>query len=443
MAKDDVNNFGSNITFPKSDDQEHTFTSPDDGFDDPYEKQFTLDDYLFSDSEQLNGLPKSYSRETLVRGAWVEVDLKAIRYNVRQAVRAVGPRCKVMAIVKADAYGHGAVQCANAALQSGADMLGVATVEEGINLREADISCPILILSQPPQTAIQYIIEFGLIPAIYTQKFALDYAEQADRAKKRAPFHLAIDTGMNRIGVFYTQAAQFLQDISFHRALKYEGTFTHFATADEESDWDFRIQLKRFNQALEAIRNVGFNPGVVHAANSAAIFRYKEAHFDMVRLGICMYGLSPSPATRRLVELHPAMSVKARISHVKEPLLGEGVSYGLNYRVASKIQIATLPLGYADGVRRELQSRFKVLCNNRVCHQVGNICMDQMMIEVPLGRTLDGRRGGAEVGDEVVIIGRQGDLAIDAETMADALHTITYEITCLFGLRLPKVYLDD
>ena len=228
-----------------------------------------------------------------------------------------------------------------------------------------------------------------------------------------------------------------------HRALKYEGTFTHFATADCAEQLDFYEQHRRFEEALRLIREAGFNPGIVHAANSASIFRYPQVHYDMVRLGICLYGLDYNPAVSGgSVALKPAMSIRAEISAVKEPQVGEGVSYGMNYRVGKPVQIATLPLGYADGVRRELTKKgFKVLWNGRPVSQVGNICMDQMMIEIPLGYSVHGvKGGGAQVGDEVVIIGTQGDYELTADTMADALGTITHEITCLFGLRLPRVY---
>ena len=433
---EEVNYFGANPVLPKS-------VSSRGGKDEPFDN--SSDEQLSFGAEfetaALTPLPEVYNRYNVPRGAWVEIDLDAIAFNTKQARAAIGPRCQLMAVVKADAYGHGAVQCARASLAAGADRLGVATVEEGVELRRAGISEPILILAEPPQRTIDLIVAYDLTPAVHTAEFALAYAEAADLLGKIAPFHLAVDTGMNRIGVFYLDVVDFIHQINFHRALKYEGTFTHFATADCADDWDFRIQVQRFEEALALLREAGIRPGIVHAANSASIFRYPQVHYDMVRLGICLYGLSSSPETAHLVELKPAMSVHAQVSYVKQPQMGEGVSYGMNYRVGKQVQIATLPLGYADGVRRELTSKgFKVLCNGRQCRQVGNICMDQMMVEIPLGLSVRGEAGGAEIGDEVVIIGRQGDLELTVDTMAQALGTINHEITCLFGLRLPRIY---
>lgn len=435
MPREEVNYFGSDMTFPDDGGKSERFP-----FENPEDEQLSFGDEFLEEKLKGGKLPDHFTRGNILRGAWVEVNTEAIRHNIKLARKVLGPRKQMCAVVKADAYGHGAIPCAKIALEEGADFLAVATVEEGIELREADIKAPILVLSQPPMRAIPYIVIYNLIPAVCTSDFALAYGEAADRQNTSAPFHLAVDTGMSRIGVPYNQAVEFIQSLSFHRALKYEGTFTHFATADERSDWDFRIQLKRFNEMLNDFKCAGINPGIVHAANSATIFRYPEAHFDMGRLGVCMYGMFPSEIMRGTIDLQPAMSVKAQVSFVKEPALGEGVSYGLHYRVANKVQIATVPIGYADGLRRELSGKFKVLCNGCVCHQVGNICMDQMMIEITPGHTLRGIQRDAEIGDEVVIIGQQGDLEIGVDTMAEALNTINYEITCLFGIRLPKIY---
>lgn len=437
MPVDEVNYFGSDPVLPKSVRRESG--EQVDAFDNPGDEQLRFDEACAVG--QGSALKSSYTRAGVPRGAWVEVSLGAIEHNTKLARKAIGSRCQLMAVVKADAYGHGAVQVALTALAAGADRLGVATVEEGVELREAGINAPILVLAQPPLRTIPLLLRFSLTPAVCDTDFALALGEAADKCGKVAAFHLAVNSGMNRIGVFYLDVVDFIRSIDFHRGLKYEGTFTHFATADCETDWDFRIQVRRFEEALALLREAGISPGIVHAANSASIFRYPEVHYDMCRLGICLYGLPSSAETANLAPLKPAMSVKAQVSFVQEPQLGEGVSYGMNYRVAKPVQIATLPLGYADGVRRCLtDAGFRVLCNGRLCRQVGNICMDQMMIEVPLGHSITGQAGGAEVGDEVVIIGEQGDYELTVETMAEALGTINHEVTCLFGLRLPRVY---
>lgn len=385
------------------------------------------------------------SPDELTRTSWVEIDLGAISHNVRVAAKRLGPGKKLMAVVKADAYGHGAVPVAKTALKSGATHLAVATTDEAVELRLAGITAPILVLAEPPARAIPTLLAYRIMPTVTTAEFALKLGEAADAQGTVAKYHLAIDTGMNRIGVYHLDVVDFLQQIGFHRGLALDGVFTHFATSDEATDWEFRKQLSRFNEALQLLQNARIDTGIVHSSNSAATLRYPEAHFDMGRLGISMYGVAPSPEMRPEVssELRPAMSVKARISYIHEPQIGEGVSYGLNYRVAKPVQIATVPIGYADGLRRSLSGKMRVLVNGRVCRQVGNICMDQMMVEIPLERSVDGREGGASIGDEVVIIGRQGGIEVTADMMADELGTIDHEVMCLFALRLPKIYIGD
>ena len=377
------------------------------------------------------------------RWSWVEVDLGAIRYNVTTAKRLAGNR-RLMAVVKADAYGHGAIEVSRAVLACGADYLGVATVDEGIELRAAGINAPILILSQPPETAIPLLLQYKIMPAVYTTDFALQYAESADRAGLVAPFHLAVNTGMNRIGVRWDETVEFMSTLLFHRAVNLVGTFTHFATADEVNSMDYLLQVRRFTDCISAMRAAGIDPGIVHCANTAATLRFPDVHFDMVRFGVGLYGLHPSDATTRLVELKPAMSVHARITDVRVPAMGDGVSYGLHYRSAGNAYICTIPVGYADGLSRTLSDRMDVLWNGRRCPQVGNICMDQCMFEVDaravgMGASL-GAWGAPKIGDEVVLVGRQGSELITLDELAAKELTIHYEVACDFGLRMPKVY---
>ncbi|MEG0375181.1 MAG: alanine racemase, partial [Raoultibacter sp.] len=217
---------------------------------------------------------------------------------------------------------------------------------------------------------------------------------------------------------------------------------THFATADSAETLDFQIQMKRFFEAINALRASGINPGIVHAANSAATLRYSDVHLDMVRFGVALYGLHPSQETARLADLHPALSVHARITEVKTVPMSEGVSYGMTYRSPGSVKICTLPLGYADGYRRGLSNRIDVICGGQRCRQVGNICMDQAMFEVDLRVYGNKRRLDPQIGDEVIVAGRQGDAEVTVDDMANILGTINYEIVTGFSSRLPRVYVQ-
>lgn len=374
------------------------------------------------------------------RWSWVEVDLSAIRHNVGEYRRRLGNRTRLMAIVKANAYGHGAVQVARTALNSGAEWLGVATVNEAIELREALVNAPILVLSEPPATTAPLLLAYKITPAVYTPEFAIAYAETADAFGLKAPYHLAINTGMNRIGVRHDQVIDFMMQVGFHRALELNGVFTHFATADSSEMLDFQIQAKRFMEAVSALRAAGIDPGIVHCANTAAGARFADVRFDMARLGISLYGMHASDETRGLLDLRPAMSVHARITDTRTVPLGEGVSYGMEYRSPGSVKICTIPVGYADGLRHELSGRMDVILDGRRCRQVGQICMDMCMFEVDLRTYGSHRRLDPQIGDEVLLVGCQGESMITLDEMADVLGTINYEVACGFNMRLPKVY---
>ena len=375
------------------------------------------------------------------RWAWVEIDTRAIQQNTLNIKRLLKPNTKLMAVVKADAYGHGAVRCAKASLSGGADWLGVASVDEGIELREAGLNAPVLLLSQPPVDSIPLLLTYRITPAIYTAEFAVAYGETADRHGMRAPYHLAVNTGMNRIGVRHDEVVAFMRQVAFHRALDLEGTFTHFATADCEETFDFQIQLRRFNEALASMKASGIDPGIVHAANSAAIIRYPETHFDMVRLGLSLYGFHPCKETRRLVRLHPAMMVQARITEVKTVPMSEGVSYGMHYRSPGQVMICTIPVGYADGYRRGLSGRIGVVLGGRRFPQVGNICMDQCMFEVDLRARNAVQRIDPRIGDIVTLVGAQGDAFVTIDEQAEICGTIQHEIAIGYSLRLPRYWI--
>jgi alanine racemase len=369
------------------------------------------------------------------RGAWIEVDLSAVADNVRALRALCGPKTLFMAVVKADGYGHGAVQVARAALQAHADRLGVATIDEGAELRAAGIEASIHLLSEPPALGAQAVVEHRLIPAMYSRDFAVALSRAATLAQHPVRFHLKVDSGMNRIGVKAEEAPDFVESLRGLPGLEMEGMFTHFATADVPGDWEFERQLERFEEAVSEMRARGMDPGIVHAANSPATILHPEAHFDMVRCGIAIYGLHPSPETAAKVELRPAMSVKAKVSRVRRLAMGEGVSYGFTWHAPSPTTVATLPVGYADGYRRGLSNKSRVLIGGVACRQVGRVCMDQFMVEVP-------RRAEVKAGDEAVLVGAQGSERVTLDEHADACDTINYEIACGLGMRLERRYVN-
>ena len=377
------------------------------------------------------------------RWAWIEIDLSAVRHNVKAFKAQLNRGVKMMCVVKADAYGHGAAQCAKAMQSVGADQFAVATVDEGVELRCSGIDNPILVLSEPPVTSIPDLVRFDIMPSVYTVDFALAYGEASAAANKVGRYHLAIDTGMTRIGVRREDLLEVRGSIDFHRGLECAGTFTHFATADVLDNWDFDLQVNRFIEAVTALKNAGYELGLVHADNTPGTVLHKDIQFDMVRVGIGLYGLHPSKLTIPRIDLQPVMSVRGRVTRVIYPAVGDGVSYGMTWRVPrNNIQVATVPIGYADGLARCLSNRMDVLTRGDRVRQVGNICMDQFMIAVDTAGT-HANKPAQEIryGDVVTLIGKDSDQEITADEMADLRETINYEVVCNFGARLDKVYI--
>ena len=367
------------------------------------------------------------------RWAWVEIDLAALRRNTHTFKSLLDRGVKLMAVVKADAYGHGAIPCAKTMLSSGADQLAVSTVDEGVELREGGIDAPILILSEPPIDSVDVLIAYDLMPSVFTSDFALVYGEAAAAAGKIGRYHLAIDPGMTRTGIRWDEVCDLRAFLDFHRGLECAGTFTHFATADEVSDWDFTLQLKRFNSAIDALRAEGFDPGIVHCDNTPGTILHPECHYDMVRVGIGLYGLHPAHTTIPRIELAPVMSVRAKVTRVVWPEVGDGVSYGMHYRVPRRnIQIATIPIGYADGLNRKLGNRnCYCLVNGKKAPYLGNICMDVCMIDVT---DIDCKEG-----DHAVIFG--DDLPVTV--LSDVLDTIPYEVLTGISTRVQRIYIQE
>ena len=376
------------------------------------------------------------------RWSWVEVNLAALRRNTAAFKKRLGRGVQMMCVVKADAYGHGAVPCAKTMHAAGASQFAVATVCEGVALREAGIEWPILILSEPPVDCVRTLVEYDLMPAVYTADFALALGEAAASSGRVARYHLALDTGMTRIGVRREDAVELRRTIDFHRGLECAGTFTHFATADMLDDWDFALQLNRFTEMIGALRGAGLDTGLVHCDNTPGTILHPECHCDMCRVGVGLYGLHPAETTYGQIDLEPVMSVRGRVVRVIYPNVGDGVGYGLTWRVPKKnIQVATVPIGYADGLARELSNQMDVLVDGTRCRQVGNICMDQFMFAVDVNTTRSYRpTRPVEYGDVVTILGADGKERITAEEMAGLRNTINYEVVCDFGMRLEKIY---
>lgn len=380
------------------------------------------------------------SKEPATRWAWVEVDQGALRRNVRAFKNLLSPGQRLCCVVKADAYGHGAAQCAKIMQAAGADMFAVATLDEGIELRRCGVKIPILMLSEPPLSAIDLLLEYQVMPSLYTAEFALAYGERSVELGVVGRYHMAIETGMNRIGVHYTDVLNFRRSIDFHRGIACDGVFTHFATADDPDGWDYKLQCKRFEEAVAALKGARYDCGIVHCDNTPASILDPATHYDMIRAGIGLYGLQPCDRTAPVFPLDPVMSVRARITRVTHPAMGEGVGYGFTFRVPrAHVQVCTLPIGYADGLARTLSNRMEVLHKGKRLRQVGNICMDQCMVAIQ--QTTARPIEEAEIGDLVTIVGRDGDEVITMGDMASLRGTINYEVVCGFGMRLEKVYL--
>ncbi|MEG3838446.1 alanine racemase [Microcoleus sp. AT8-B1] len=369
----------------------------------------------------------------LCQRAWVEIDLAALTHNVKQLKKLLSPHTQLMAVVKADAYGHGAVAVSQTALQAGASWLGVATIPEGIELREAGIEAPILLLGAThtaPQ--VKAIAHWHLQPTICTAKQALIFSEVLAGINQSLPVHAKLDTGMSRLGTSWQEATEFVQLVKRLPNLKLASIYSHLATADSPDPTVMREQHQRFQQAIEQIKIAGINPPRLHLANSAAALADPDLHYDLVRVGLATYGLYPAPHLQSRSNLKPAMQVKARVTQVKTIEAGTGVSYGYQFIAQRQTQIAVIGIGYADGIPRNLSNKMQVLVRGQFVRQVGAVTMDQLMLDVTDIPDL-------EVGEVVTILGKDGEYHISADDWAATLGTISWEILCGFKHRLPRV----
>lgn len=366
--------------------------------------------------------------------AWVEIDLAALSHNVQHLRRSLATT-ELMAIVKADAYGHGAEAIARAALSAGATWLGVATIPEGVELRQVGITAPILVLgatNTPEQ--VQAIARWKLQPTLCTPKQAWIFAETMDGINGRTPLpvHLKLDTGMSRLGAPWQEAAAFGQLVQRLPQLKIASVYSHLATADSLDQTVMRLQQQRFQAAIAHLRAVDVHPPKLHLANSAATLTDPALHYDRVRVGLALYGLHPAPHLASRVDLRPVLQVKARVTQVKSIAAGEGVSYGHQFVADRDLAIATVGIGYADGIPRNLSNKMTVLVRGQRVPQVGTITMDQMMLDVSQIPQL-------QEGEVVTVLGRDGAEQISADDWATTLGTISWEILCGFKHRLPRL----
>ncbi|GBF81997.1 alanine racemase [Aphanothece sacrum] len=371
--------------------------------------------------------------EVIRQRAWVEIDLGALTHNIKQIKGLLSPKTGLMAVVKADAYGHGAIKVAQTALKAGASWLAIATLGEGIELREAGITAPILILGaiNTPQE-IEAIVHWQLQPTLCNPQQALIFSETLSELGENLSVHLKLDTGMSRLGTPWEQATEFVKLVQQLPHLNIASIYSHFATADDPDPTIMRLQHQRFETAIANLKTQGIQPPYLHLANSAATLTDPSLHYDLVRVGLAIYGLYPSPHLRSEVSLKSVLQVKTKITQIKTIPPGTGVSYGHKFISDNLMKIAVVGIGYADGVPRNLSNRMEVLIRGQRVRQIGAITMDQLMLDVTNIRHL-------QVGEVVTIIGKDGTEEITADDWANNLGTISWEILCGFKHRLPRV----
>jgi alanine racemase len=377
---------------------------------------------------------------------WAEINLNAYAHNIRELRRVTRPTARLMAVVKANGYGHGSVEVSREALQNGAQYLGVARINEAIPLREAGLDVPILIFGYTPPDLAPFLIDYELTQTIYSLSTASALSEQATRKGKKINVHLKVDSGMGRLGfllaatndtpddVMARNSIRAIEAITRLPGLTVEGIFTHFATADSADKSYADLQLDRFMDFLNRLQKEGLEPPVRHTANSGALIDMPNSHLDMVRPGIATYGLHPSEEVNKSrVDLWPVMSVKSRVIHLKQVPPDFNISYGITFQTKKQTTIATVPVGYADGFNRLLSSRGHMLVHGQRVPIVGRVCMDLTMLDV-------GDVSGVALEDEVVVFGEQGDEAVTADEIASHLDTINYEIVSTVTARVPRIY---
>jgi alanine racemase len=373
---------------------------------------------------------------TFKRPAFLEIDLENVKYNVKNIRKKLGDKVEFLAVVKADAYGHGAFEVSKIALENGADLLGVAILEEGIELREKGIKAPILILYPEFVGREKEILEYDLESTITDFDFAQNLSREATNQKKTANVYLKVDTGMGRYGLAPNEAYQFIKKIRDLDNIKIKGILSQLSSAEEKEDEFTFQQLSSFKKVLIQLED--FNRGFLNKsiANSSAVLNLPESYFNQVRVGLLMYGIYPSPEVSKSIQVKPALSFKSKILFLKQVEKGTPIGYGRGYITQRRTKVATIPLGYADGFGRLLSNKACVLVCGKRTKVIGKVCMDAFMADVT-------DIPEVKAGDELVLIGKQGDQEITVDEFAEWNQTINYEIITRMGKRLPKVYLKN
>jgi len=363
---------------------------------------------------------------------WAEINLDDIAYNYKQIKEHVGKEVLINAIIKADGYGHGAIETAKILFENNVDMLSTATLDEAIQLRKKSIEKPILVLGYIDSKRIIEVINNDIIISIFSYELAIKFSNAAKKVNRNVKIHLKIDTGMNRIGFHYSDTNKILDALNLEN-LEVDGIFTHFSTADSKDEKYVQIQYDRFRGILELIKNEGFIIPLQHACNSGGIILHKNKYLNMVRPGIILYGLYPSKYCEKksTLLLKPAMVFKSRVIEIKEIEKDQPISYGGNYITKRKTKIATIACGYADGFSRQLSGKVSVVINNNTVPIVGNICMDMCMADIT--------NCDVKEGDEVILFNNIDSI----DNIAKLCSTINYEIICKIGMRVPRVYIKN
>lgn len=367
-----------------------------------------------------------FSRPTIA-----EIDLDSLAHNYQQIRSRVHPQAQILAVVKDNAYGHGAVTIARELERLGVDLLGIAIADEGIELRDGGVRRPILILSGIYEEEIDRVVEYDLIPMVFDEGIGRSLSDQAKRRNRRVKVHLKFDTGMGRLGASLKGARRFIEGMKGLPNLIIDGVASHLSMADEEYT---RAQLRTFREVVELCRGEGIKPTYWHISSSAPMIDFPDSRFNLVRPGIMIYGSYPSGEYSGRIALRPVMRLRTKIGFLKKVPAGARISYGGTYITGRESLIATLPIGYGDGYNRRLSNGGEALLRAKRVPVIGRICMDLTMVDATDVE-------GASLGDEVVLMGRQGTKEITAEEIAEKIGTISYEVLCMVGKRIPRVYL--